>query len=220
MAKPQSKAQRQPRIADLNEEGNVQLNLDEGARAQAPKERRPESSAFGSDLSALQVRFADDVISSLWVPESASQEDTASIIDAALLMFARLDPRDEAEAMLCVQMVATHNAAIECQRRAMYPGQSFQGRDMALKHAAKMSALYEKQLAAYDKRRGKRNQTVVVKHVTVEPGAQAIVGDVHTHSGSDAASSSKPAGALEHRSEDALSLETETQKVPLQKDEE
>ena len=217
MAKPRSKAQRQPKIADLNEDGEVQVNLYEGARAQKFQGRGSECSAFGSDLTALQSRFARDVVSSLWVPEGASPEERTSIIDAALLMFARLDPRDEAEAMLCVQMVASYNAAMECHRRAMLPGQIFEGRDMALKHAAKMSALYEKQLAAYDKRRGKRNQTVVVKHVTVEPGAQAIVGDVHTHSSGEVGEPSKPsAGALEHRNDDVLRVEVDEQKVPPQ----
>lgn len=53
----------------------------------------------------------------------------------------------------------------------MITDQLFEGRASSLKYAAKISARYEKQLAAYDKRRGKRNQTVVVKHVTVKEGA-------------------------------------------------
>lgn len=201
----QSKSDRDPKIADLKEDGVIGLDVSEGARAQSDQERRPECRALGSDLKALQDRFARDVIGSLWIPEGTPPEQQAKIIDAALLMFARLDPRDEAEAMLCVQMVASHNAAMECQRRAMYPGQSFEGRDMALKHAAKMSALYEKQLAAYDKRRGKRDQTVIVKHITVEKGAQAIVGDVHAHSrGGAGASTQADRAALGHDSGDVV----------------
>ena len=217
MALLSSKPQSQPKASDQDEGGPIQASLAESAHAPDPLAGSSKCGSFGSDLGPLKRRFARDVIGALWVPEGASPEDRKSMINGALLMFARLDPRDEAEAMLCVQMVASYNAAMECHRRAMLPDQIFEGRDMALKHAAKMSALYEKQLAAYDKRRGKRNQTVVVKHVTVEPGAQAIVGDVHTHSSGEVGEPSKPsAGALEHRNDDALCVEVDEQNVPSQ----
>ncbi|WBQ11329.1 hypothetical protein L2D01_05975 [Hyphomonadaceae bacterium ML37] len=174
-----------PVIAKANDKGVVQVTVNEAAKAQNEAGTRQEFQALGSDLGAVQTRVINDVIATLWMPKDLSPEDRAARANAALLIFARLAPRDEAEAMLAIQMIAAHNAATECYRRSMIPNQTFEGRDQALKHAAKMSALYDKLLASYDKRRGKRDQTVVVKHVTVKDGGQAILGDVHTHAPSD-----------------------------------
>lgn len=75
-------------------------------------------------------------------------------------------------------MVGTHEAALECLRRATIPGQTFEGLNMALKHAHKLMPLYTQQLATLNKHRGKGQQKVTVEHVNVEPGGQAIVGNV------------------------------------------
>jgi hypothetical protein len=80
--------------------------------------------------------------------------------------------------MLAVQMIATHEAATECLRRSMLPDQTFAGRDQTLRHAAKLMGIYERQLAALDKRRGRGQQSVTVKYVHVGQGGQAIVGNV------------------------------------------
>ena len=39
-----------------------------------------------------------------------------------------IKPADEIEGMLAVQMIAAHNASMECYRRAMIEEQSFEGR--------------------------------------------------------------------------------------------
>lgn len=44
--------------------------------------------------------------------------------------------------MLATQLVATHEAAMECLRRAMISEQSFKGRDVNLKHAEKLLQIY------------------------------------------------------------------------------
>jgi hypothetical protein len=80
--------------------------------------------------------------------------------------------------MLAVQMVGTHSAALECLRRAAIPDQSFEGRNKALTLAQKLMSLYANQMAALDKHRGKGQQKVIVEHVNVEAGGQAIVGNV------------------------------------------
>ncbi len=87
-------------------------------------------------------------------------------------------PRDGVEGLLAAQMVAVHAAAQECFRRAAIPEQTFQGRDMALRHGTRLSRLFTEQMAALQKYRGKGQQTVVVKRVNVGEGGQAIVGNV------------------------------------------
>ena len=59
-------------------------------------------------------------------------------------------------------MVGSHHAALECLRRAALPGQGFEARDMALKHAAKLMVLYERQLRTLQKAKGKGQQKVTV----------------------------------------------------------
>jgi len=49
---------------------------------------------------------------------------------------------------------------------------------MHLKQAQRLSELFQKQLAALDKRRGRGQQKVTVEHVTVAAGGQAIVGNI------------------------------------------
>lgn len=80
--------------------------------------------------------------------------------------------------MLAAQMVGVHLAAMDCMARALHPSQSFAGRELNLKHGAKLSRIYAEQVAALDKHRRKGQQTVTVEHVHVHDGGQAIVGNV------------------------------------------
>lgn len=114
----------------------------------------------------------------LWHSEDSTQEENDHRIARALELYESLSPQDGAEGMLAMQMVGTHDAALECLRRAALPNQTFEGRDMALKHAHKLMSLYTQQLATLNKHRGKGQQKVTVEHVNVAPGGQAIVGTV------------------------------------------
>ena len=105
-------------------------------------------------------------------------------MNRALHMLAELNPEGGEEAMLCAQMVATHIAAMECMQRALLEGQTFDGRELNLKYGAKLLQAYTQQFAALDKKRRGGQQKVIVKHVHVNEGGQAIVGDVSTGGGS------------------------------------
>lgn len=118
----------------------------------------------------------NQVLSGVWVKDGQKQDDA---ILAAVAALEAIAPTDGVEGMLAAQMVATHEAAMECLRRAMLSQQTFEGRDQNLKHATKLLGIYERQLGALDKHRGKGRQKIAVEHVHVHPGAQAIVGDVH-----------------------------------------
>lgn len=119
-----------------------------------------------------------EVAKSLFLPESLSDDVRMARIASAWERYEDLNPVDGLESMLAIQMVATHEAIGECVRRAAIENQTFEGRDLALKHAEKLMALYLKQVAALDKHRGKGQQKVTVEHVTVNEGGQAIVGHV------------------------------------------
>ena len=58
---------------------------------------------------------------------------------SALEAMAGLAPRDELEGMMAAQLLAAHNAAMECYRRAMHSEQTFEGRRENLNQANKLS---------------------------------------------------------------------------------
>ncbi len=116
----------------------------------------------------------------LLLPFGLEDDDRLARIVRAVELFEELKPQDAAESMLAAQMVGTHTAALECLRRAAAESQTFEGRDVYLKHAQKLMALYTQQLATLNKHRGKGQQKVTVEYVNVEPGGQAIVGNVET----------------------------------------
>jgi hypothetical protein len=80
--------------------------------------------------------------------------------------------------MVAAQLVASHNAAMECYRRAMIAEQSFEGRKENLNQANKLSRTHSTLLEALNRHRGKGQQKVTVEHVHVHNGGQAIVGNV------------------------------------------
>jgi len=102
----------------------------------------------------------------------------ASTVDA-IRLYESLEPQDSLEAMLSEQMVGTHLAVTTLLERANLA----KNVDLALKYmktAAQFQGQFVKQLAALDKHRGRNPQKVVVEHVHVEAGGQAIVGHVET----------------------------------------
>lgn len=155
-------------------------------------------SASGSQSAAFQRELLDQVSSSLWLPEWKTGEQKIQAAKAAYEALQQIAPRSELEGMLAAQMISTHNAAMECLRRAMMEGQTFAGREQNLKHAAKLLSTYERQLAALDKHRGKGQQKITVEHVTIEAGGQAIVGNVQAGEGN------KPPALSDERSSDGL----------------
>jgi hypothetical protein len=85
--------------------------------------------------------------------------------------------------MIAAQLIAAHNAAMECYRRAMISGQTFEGRRECLNQANKLSRTYALLLNALNRHRGKGQQKVTVEHVHVHAGGQAVVGMVETPGG-------------------------------------
>lgn len=134
----------------------------------------------GTSFAHLQRELLSQVLGALWLPRSLSQDEQLIRIKAAGEALKEIKPKDGVEGMLAVQMVAMHNAALECFRRAALSDQTPESLDMNLPHAAKLTTAYLRHMEALDKRRGKGRQTVVVKYVNVEPGGQAVVGPVHT----------------------------------------
>jgi hypothetical protein len=130
--------------------------------------------------------LANQTLQSLWLkhsdPETRNKQYGATV--SALI---GIGPKDELEGMMAAQLIAAHNAAMECYRRAMLGEQTFEGRRESLSQANKLSRTYAVLLDALNRHRGKGQQKVTVEHVHVHSGGQAVVGTVEAPGGRDRA---------------------------------
>src|SRR5215469_15657345 len=93
-----------------------------------------------------------------------------------------IGPKDELEAMLAAQMVTTHTLAMRFLggTSAQYPSAVI---DSNLNRGTKLLRTFLMQLEALNRHRSKGEQKMVVEHVHVHSGGQAIVGPVTGKSG-------------------------------------
>jgi hypothetical protein len=124
----------------------------------------------------------------LWTKNS-SPEERDKQLSATVAALSGIAPKDELEGMMAAQLVAAHNAAMECYRRAMIGEQTFEGRRENLAQANKLSRTYAALLEAPNRHRGKGQQKVTVEHVHVHAGGQAVAGMV-------ASSPGRPGGGI------------------------
>ena len=138
--------------------------------------------------------LANQTVQALWL-EPSDAETRDKQFNATVAALIGIGPKDELEGMMAAQLIAAHNAAMECYRRAMIAEQTFEGRRENLAQANKLSRTYATLLEALNRHRGKGQQKVVVEHVHVHSGGQAVVGVVGTPGGGDRAKSEDQAHA-------------------------
>jgi hypothetical protein len=126
--------------------------------------------------------LVNQTIQTLWIKHS-EKEALDRQYGAAVAALVGIGPKDELEGMIAAQLLAAHNAAMECYRRAMLGEQTFEGRRENLSQANKLSRTYAVLLDALNHHRGKGQQKVTVEHVHVHSGGQAVVGMVKTPGG-------------------------------------
>src|SRR5215475_15018737 len=175
-------------------------------------EKKPEPEVQVHDLSKLKGQFkliggsmADDwnnlianqTCQTLWLKHSDA-EDKRMLRHAAVDALICIAPRDEFEGMIAGQLIACHNASMECYRRAMLGEQSFEGRRENLSQANKLSRSCAVLLEALNRHRGKGQQKVTVEHVTVNAGGQAIVGSVQPPGGGAPSQTEERPHAITH----------------------
>jgi len=147
----------------------------------------------GSESDLWNSIVVNQVFRAMWLKDDPEERD--SQCTAAAEAMCGIRPRDELEGMMVAQLIAAHNAAMECHRRAMLEDQTFSGRHENLAQANKLSRTYVVLLEALNRHRGKGQQKVTVEHVHVHAGGQAVVGMVATSAG-------KPADGGAAKSED------------------
>jgi hypothetical protein len=112
--------------------------------------------------------------------QGARIDETAS--NFLLSVVRAVEPRDELETMLAVQMGAIHQATMMMARRLNHVDNLAQ-QDAAERALNKLARTYAMQMEALKRYRTGGHQKVTVEHVTVNAGGQAIVGAVATGGG-------------------------------------
>jgi hypothetical protein len=132
----------------------------------------------GSRSDHWNQMLCNQVMNSGWFRENMLADERGDQQTAILAFLAGVKPTDTVEGMMAAQLYASHAASMECYRRAMLPGQTVEGKQINLTLAAKLTKANAAQVEALKKYRGKGQQKVIVEHVHVYQGGQAIVGNV------------------------------------------
>lgn len=104
----------------------------------------------GCDVHA-QAHLLEQAASVFW------RGDPVADANAAVALVRELAPQGGTEAMLAVQMVAVHNAALEMLRRALLPDQPAQFVDSTANRATRLLRLFADQTAALERLRDRRS---------------------------------------------------------------
>ena len=157
----------------------------------AKSHRRPVAIVEEDNRVALKVKSEKEPVFGSTDPrsiEAAIQQISGAVskgpaIDKQQAEFAfsvveAIQPRDEMEAMLAIQMAAIHTHTMKLAIR-MNRVETLDQQDSAGKLYTKLSRTFTTQMEALRKYRNGGEQKVTVQHVHVNKGGQAVVGEVH-----------------------------------------
>jgi hypothetical protein len=152
-----------------------------GTSRQTPDPGTAKSKFLGTTDTELQLQFMYELFGVMGITTedviSGKATSGAKRIGAAI---SGIDPQDEIQGMLAIQLFATHFMSMEFARRAMHPEQHSEGVDANVARASQFMKVFLEQVACLQKLKGKESQQkVTVEHVHVHQGGQAIVGAVN-----------------------------------------
>src|SRR5262249_37065405 len=160
--------------------------------------KNPAAGLGGSMSDDWNNLVANQTTRTLWFFADSDPEEIRRERHAAVDALIGITPGDELEGVIAAQLIAAHNAAMECYRRAMIGEQTFEGRRENLSQANNLSRTYAALLDTLNRHRGKGQQKVTVEHVHVHEGGQAIVGNVESRGGGLASKAKEQPHALAH----------------------
>ena len=130
-----------------------------------------------ASLGTDSADFLGGVLSQLANAVSPGKDADGAAINFALAVISGVEPKDELETMLAMQMVAVHMATMTFTRRLAHV-ETIAQQDSAERALNKLARTFAMQMEALKRYRCGGEQKVVVQHVNVNEGGQAIVGTV------------------------------------------
>ena len=139
--------------------------------------------ALGTSDKDLQKYLLEQVVQT-FNTESLDEwgDDAVFSANNALAMLAGIQPRDELEGLLAVQMIGVHNMAMNNLAKSIN-NRRLNGKQIEVALATKMLRTFMAQMEALKKYRTGGEQKMTVEHVHVNEGGQAIVGNVNQGGG-------------------------------------
>ena len=128
-------------------------------------------------LGTTSADFTGGVLSQLANAVSPGKGADAEAINFALAVISGVEPKDELETMLGLQMVAVHLATMTFTRRLAHV-ETIAQQDSAERALNRLMRTYVAQMEALKRYRTGGEQRVVVQHIDIREGGQAIVGTV------------------------------------------
>ena len=134
------------------------------------------------DNNKEKVEFSVALLNQV-VKAGYDNEDVQKMSDNTLVGIGGIKPKDTIEAMLAAQIMAIHNATMTNLTRAngLLASRSYKEIELGTKAfnvANKLARTYTMQMEALQRYRGKGQQKMVIEHVNVNSGGQAIIGNV------------------------------------------
>ena len=175
LAAPRLALQPLPRVVEAAEPNPVELTGEERVNAaigcRTSRGRAGDPFAGRGDPTP---RNSDDTTTTATATDGVVDEWLAS----ATAMLGELEPATATEAMLAALMIGTQKAALSFLQRAGLAQQTFEGTNANVLRATRLMRMFNEQIETMSKLKGKgtSQQRVVVEHVTVAAGGQAIVG--------------------------------------------
>jgi hypothetical protein len=158
----------------------------------------------GGDSENWNLRQMKLVVSALPRVNSGDKKNAGEVGSAVISGLMDVKPADPVEGMLTSQMVVAHEAALDMYRRAwLQPPEHFEARCRYLQMADKAQRTLAILTERLDRHRGTGQQSITVKHVTVNAD-NAIVGDVNQAPGGPQAEKKDQPHAIAHTPQPAL----------------
>ncbi|TRV26177.1 MAG: hypothetical protein EWV88_06740 [Microcystis wesenbergii Mw_MB_S_20031200_S109D] len=130
-------------------------------------------------LGTKNIDFANGIINQLVNIGSKGPEIDEKGTAFVTAVVTGIEPKDQIETMLATQMAAIHNATMTFARRLAHV-ENIAQQDSASRALNQLARTFTAQVDALKRHRTGGQQHVTVKHVTVNEGGQAIVGNVST----------------------------------------
>lgn len=134
------------------------------------------------DNNKEKVEFSVALLNQV-VMAGCNNDDQQKMSDNTLVGIGGIKPKDTIEAMLAAQIMAIHNATMTNLTRAngLLASRSYKEIELGTKAfnvANKLARTYTMQMESLQRYRGKGQQKMVIEHVNVNSGGQAIIGNV------------------------------------------
>lgn len=104
------------------------------------------------------------------------QSQFASLFNSITNVLTGMKPVDEIEGMLITRLIAIHTQSMHYLSCAANKEATIEGRDSNINRSTKLFRVYNETLEALMRYRRRGEQRVVVQHVNVNDGAQAMIG--------------------------------------------